>query len=59
MLMQQAKTVNHEMTDESSWNWLSLEQMVLEFANENHGEAGSTKQYNDQCTDETAFFFGA
>jgi len=27
-----------------------------EFANENHGEAGISKQYNDQRTDETAFF---
>jgi len=27
-----------------------------EFANENHVEAGSSKQYNDQRTDETAFF---
>jgi len=27
-----------------------------EFANENHGEAGSSKQCNDQRTDQTAFF---
>jgi len=27
-----------------------------EFANENHGEAGSSKQCNDQCTDQTVFF---
>ena len=27
-----------------------------EFANENHGEAGSSKQCNDQHTDQTAFF---
>jgi len=27
-----------------------------EFANENHGEAGSLKQCNDQRTDQTAFF---
>jgi len=26
-----------------------------EFANENHGEAGSSKQCNDQRTDQTAF----
>jgi len=27
-----------------------------EFSNENHGEAGSSKQCNDQRTDQTAFF---
>jgi len=27
-----------------------------EFANENHGEAGSSKQCNDQRTDQTALF---
>jgi len=27
-----------------------------EFANENHGEAGSSKKCNDQRTDQTAFF---
>ena len=27
-----------------------------EFAHENHGEAGSSKQCNDQRTDQTAFF---
>jgi len=66
MLMQQVRgvmTVNQEMTDESSWIWLTLEQMGFplrsKFANENHSEAGSLKQCNDQCTDQTAFFFGA
>ena len=61
MLMQQVRevmTVNQEMTDESSWIWLTLEQMGFplqsEFANENHGEAGSSKQCNDQRTDQTA-----
>jgi len=51
MLMQQVKevmTVNQKMTDESSWIWLTSEQMGFplrsEFANENHGEAGSSKQ---------------
>jgi len=51
MLMQQVRevmTVNQEMTDESSWIWLTSEQMGFplrsEFANENHGEAGSSKQ---------------
>ena len=63
MLMQQVRevmTVNQEMTDESSWIWLTSEQMGFllrsEFANENHGEAGSSKQCNDQRTDHTAFF---
>jgi len=58
MLMQQVRevmTVNQEMTDESSWIWLTSEQMGFplrsEFANENHGEAGSSKQCNDQRTD--------
>jgi len=58
MLMQQVRevmTVNQEMTDESSWIWLTSEQMEFplrsEFANENHGEAGSSKQCNDQRTD--------
>ena len=31
-------------------------QLRSEFANENHGEAGSSKQCNDQRTDQTAFF---
>ena len=55
MLMQQVRevmTVNQEMKDESSWIWRTLEQMGfplrLEFANENHGEAGSSKQCTDQ-----------
>jgi len=62
MLMQQVRevmTVNQDMEDESSWIWLTLEQMGFplrsEFANENHGEAGSSKQCNDQRTDQTAF----
>jgi len=51
VLMQQIRevmTVNQKMTDESSWIWLTLKQMGFplrsEFANENHGEAGSSKQ---------------
>jgi len=63
MLMQQVRevaTVNQEMEDVSSWIWLTSEQMEFllrsEFANENHGEAGSSKQCNDQRTDQTAFF---
>jgi len=63
MLMQQVRevmTVNQEMKDESSWIWLTSEQVGFslrsEFANENHGEAGSSKQCNDQRTDQTAFF---
>ena len=64
MLMQQVRdvmTVNQEMTDESTWIWLMSEQMGFllrsEFANENHGEAGSLKQCHDQRTDQTAFFW--
>jgi len=53
-------TVNQEMTDESSWIWQTSKQMRFqlrsEFANENHGEAGSSKQCNGQRTDQTAFF---
>jgi len=53
--------VNQEMTDESSWIWLTSEQMGFqlrsEFANENHGEAGSSKQCDDQHTDQIAFFW--
>jgi len=63
MLMQQVRevmTVNQEMTDESSWIWQTSKQMRFqlrsEFANENHGEAGSSKQCNGQRTDQTAFF---
>ena len=63
MLMQQVRevmTVNQEMTDESSRIWLTSEQMGFplwsEFANKSHGEAGSSKQCNDQRTDQTAFF---
>jgi len=59
MLMQQARevtTVNQEMEDESSWIWLTSEQMGFllrwEFANENHGEARSSRQCNDQRTDQ-------
>jgi len=64
MLMQQVgevMTVNQEMEDESSWIWLTSEQMGFplqsEFANENHGEAGSSKQCNDQLPNQTAVFF--
>ena len=49
MPMQQVRevmTVNQEMTDA----------LRSKFANENHGEAGSSKQCNDQRTDQTAFF---
>jgi len=63
MLMQQVRevmTVNQEMEDQSSWIWLTSEQMGFplrsEFANENHGEAGNSRQYNDQRTDQTTFF---
>jgi len=63
MLMQQVRevmTVNQEMEDESSRIWLTSEQMGLplrsEFANENHGEAGSSKKCNDQRTDHTTSF---
>jgi len=64
VLMQQVRevmTVNQEMTDESSWIWLTSEQMGFPFrskvANENHGEARSSKQCNDPRTDQTAFFW--
>ena len=47
-------------TEAMSWIWLMLEQMGFplwsEFANENHGEDGSSKQCNDQRTDRTACF---
>jgi len=63
MLMQQVRevtTVNQSDENESSWIWLTSEQMGFplqsEFANENHGEAGSSKQCNDQCIDQSAFF---
>jgi len=63
MLMQQVREVmkvNQEIQDKSSWIWLTSEQMEFslqsEFANENHGEAGSLKQCNNQRTDQTAFF---
>jgi len=65
MLMQQVRrvmTTNQEMTDESSWIWLTSEQMGFplrsEFANENHSEAGNSNQCNDQRTDQTAYFWG-
>jgi len=64
MLMQQVRevmTVNQEMKEESSWIWLTSEQMGFplrsEFANENHCGAGSSKQCDDQRTDQTAFFW--
>jgi len=63
MLMQQVRdvvTVIQEIEDESSWIWLTSEQMGFllwsEFANDNHGEAGFSKQCNDERTDQTAFF---
>jgi len=63
MLMQQVRevmTVNQEFEDESSWIWLTLEQVGFplwsEFAKENHSEAGNSKQCNDQRTDQTTFF---
>jgi len=63
MLMQQVRevmTVNQEMIDDFSWIWLTSDQMGFplrsQFANENHGEAGSSKQCNDHRTDQTAFF---
>ena len=61
MLMQQVRrvmTVNQELVDESSWIWLTSEQVGVplrsKFAKDNHGEAGSSKQCNDQRTDQTA-----
>jgi len=58
--VREVMTVNQEMTDESSWIWLTTKQMGFplwsEFANENHGEAGSSKQCNDQRTDQNACF---
>jgi len=64
MLMQQVRevmTVHQEMTDKSSWIWLTSEQMRFpfrsEFANANHGEAGSSKQCNDQRNDHPHFFW--
>ena len=63
MLIQQVRevmTFNQEMLDELSWIWLTSKQMGFplrsEFANENQGEARSSKQCNDQRTDQTAFF---
>jgi len=63
MLMQhvtEVMTVNPETTDESSWIWLTSEQMGFpfrsEFANENHSDAGSLQQCNNQYTDQTTFF---
>jgi len=53
-------TVNQELEHESNWIWLMSEQMGFplrsEFAKGNHSEAGSLKQCNDQCTDQTVFF---
>jgi len=63
MLMQQERevmTINQELEDESSWIWLTSEQMGFplrsEFAERNHDEAGSSKQCNDQRNDQTACF---
>ena len=48
------------MTDESSWIWLTSEQtgfpLRSEFANKKHGQTGSSKQCDEQHTDQTAFF---
>jgi len=63
MLMQKVREVvkvNQEMEDKSGWIWLTSEQMGfplrLEFANENHIEAESSKQCNDKRIDQTEFF---
>jgi len=44
-------TVNQEMEDELRWIWLTSEHrgfpLRLEFAKENHGEAGNSKPCND------------
>jgi len=62
--MQQVRevmTVNQEMEDESSWIWLTLMQIGFplqwEFANENHGQDGSSKECNDGRTDQPHFFW--
>jgi len=59
-LVTEVITVNQELEDESSWIWPTSEQMGFplrsEFSKENYAEAGSSKQCNDQCTDQTAFF---
>ena len=58
--VREVMTVNQEINEELSWIWLTSEQMGFplrsEFANENHGEARSSKKCNDQRTDQTAFF---
>ena len=63
MLMQQVREVmtgNQELEDESSWIWLTLEQMGFlvrsELAKGTNGKAGSSKQCNDQRTDQSAIF---
>jgi len=57
MLTQQVREVmmiNRVIKNQSRWILLTLEQMGVplrsEFANQNHGEAGSSKQCNDQTT---------
>jgi len=61
MLMQQVRevmTVNQEIEDESSWIWLTSVQMRFplrsECVNENHGDAGTSKQCN---VDQNAIFW--
>ena len=63
--MQQVRevmTVNQQMEDKSSHCWIRLtsEQMRFplrsDFVNEDHSEARSPKQCNDQHTDQTASF---
>jgi len=50
----------NKMKDQSSLVWLTSEQMGFplrsEFADENQGEARSSKQRNDQRADQTAYF---
>jgi len=44
----------------ADWIWLTSEQMEFplrsEFAKENHGQAGNSKQCNNLRTDQTVFF---
>jgi len=63
MLMQQVRevvTVNQEIKDESSWIWLTSEQIGLwmrsEYVNKNHSVARSSKQCKEQRADQTASF---
>jgi len=53
-----AVTVNHEIENISNWVWVTSEQMKFSLQSEvaNENKARSSKQWNDQRTDPSAYY---